>query len=174
MSVILKKITAKTLGFTMAKIRELVASGQPANLFRIVGVVNSTKAGASDFGPWLKLIGEFTAQNLTTGEVVSAPVAMLPEQVTQQVHAALQGGAAVEFAIELGAIKTETVVGYEFTVRSMIDIKPTDRLQALMGKAGMLALAAPEASKVEPVAEPAPQREPEGYKEAEPAKKAKK
>lgn len=168
MSAILKKITAKTLGFTMAKIRELVAPGTPVALFRIVGVVNSTKAGASDFGPWLKLIGEFTAQNLVTGEVVSAPVAMLPEQVTQQVHAALQGGAAVEFAIELGVAKTETVIGYEYTVRSMIDIKPTERLQSLMSKAGMLALAAPATPADDTPA--APSQEPV----AEPAKKAKK
>ena len=158
----LKKITAKTLGFTMPAIRAKLANvenGVVVDLFKIGGIVSSTKAGASDFGSWLKLQGEFAAVVLETGEVYASPVAMLPEQVTAQVDAALQGGDAVEFGIVIGVKRRDDIaVGYEYTVHSLIDLKPTKRMQALLESTGIVtkALAAPEPEyKPDPEPEPA-------------------
>jgi len=175
---LLSKITMKMCGLTIAAIKKAVTVkkntapvGEPekiedvfegkAPLLRIAGIVNRTEAGQTTTGDFLRLIGEFTAINLLTGEVFQSPQCILPGFVGALLAPAVReaNGNNVQFAFEVGAKGEPTaVLNYAFTFTSLIEPKPTNAMAALLASVGMdkpAALAAPAPSAADPAPAPA-------------------
>lgn len=153
---ILKKLTAKTVMGNMKQVmREArtadgnpLADGDIFPLFHIIGQVISHQNGESDYGPWVKLKGRFRATNLVTGEVSSSAVAMLPDEITDNIVAALEldDVHGLEMAFEVSArVDDSSAVGYNYVSRPLIDASDTDPLEALAARV-QGALPAPAAS----------------------------
>lgn len=135
----LKKLSAKTLGFDTENIRELVKKGEKA-LFTIVGTVTGVKQGNGDNGPWVKFMGGFGGVNMVTGECFRSGELFLPASVTPILEAELlaslkqDGFSGLEIAFEIGAKKTDSVIGYEYTVKDKADARERDPVTQLMNK----------------------------------------
>lgn len=156
---ILRKLTMKTCGLTMALIKEKAAAvenGEGYDLLKVVGRTTTAAKGTTDKGTFIKLGGEFTGINCVSGEVFTSGAAILPTFIAEQLAAALDKSAQVEFGLLIGAKRSDdAVTGYEFTVRPLIEVKPTESMQALLAAAGvdLAALPAP-APKPAPAAKP--------------------
>ena len=152
-----KKITAKTLGFTIPVIRDLLAKtkeGEKVGLYQLMGAVKSTRSGISDYGPWVAFTGIVEAIIFSTGEVVMAGECLIPGGVTAVLEAQLIANqkadptAQVHFGFEISVFKTDTTIGFEYDVKSLLkkDANAIDPLADL--RANLL----PTASKVKKLA----------------------
>lgn len=145
MSTPLRKITIKNLGFSIAKVRDAIGEiqkveGVPsvAPLFKIVGQSTEAKTGQSALGAYTALLGSFTAVNLGTGEVYTSSKCILPNFISEGMGAALHTASSVEFAIEVQAMeKADSVSGYEYTAKNLIEMAPTDTMKRLLLVAGI-------------------------------------
>lgn len=142
-------------------VRDMLAAGlkgdkpAPVALCRIVGRASKAKPGHvektnSDF---VRFYGEFVGVNLLTGERLAAGSAILPGAAESLLYGAMgeldeRGqGSLVEFGIEIGARFEESAIAkYVYEVRSLVEVKASDPMQALLDKAGALALPAPQDS----------------------------
>lgn len=178
---IVKKLTIKTCGnFTQARIREVlqavvgtqiidgvetlkpVPDGTAVELLRIAGSVLNAQSGSTDKGSYTKLLGEFVGIDTTTGEVYQSDACIMPEFIGEQVGAAVLGanGSRVEFGFVIGAqAMANSVTGYKFTVKSLVELHRNDtqaRLLALAQGKTLPQLAAPAADQTPaPAADPA-------------------
>jgi hypothetical protein len=150
---ILRKLTIKNCGFSVAVIKEALGENASVELLKIVGISKSAQPGQTPLGDYLKLIGTFKAVNLITGVVFVASSCILPNFVSEGIGAALLDGDNVEFALQLGVkAKPTSVTGYEFTVRPLIEAKANDAMEKLLALSGFNetpapALEAPKAAK---------------------------
>lgn len=166
---ILRKLTIKTCGdFTIAKIKKLlqdqagytdgkpneIPDGTSVDLIKIAGESTGAVTGQTDKGEFTKLTGSFVGTDLTTGALYQSGVCILPEYIGKQLGAALLSnkGTAVEFAFLISAKhKANAITGYEYTVKPLIESKPTDSMARLMALAGIEkkapALEAPKADE---------------------------
>lgn len=141
----LRKITIKNLGFSIAKVRDSIAAveqveGVPrvAPLFKIVGQSTEAKTGQSALGAYTSLLGSFTAVNLQTGEIYTSSKCILPNFISEGMGAALHTNNSVEFAIEIQAMeKADSISGYEYTAKNLIEMAPTDTMKRLLSVAGI-------------------------------------
>lgn len=151
----LRKITIRNCGLDVATIKDLIAGvgeGEKIDLLRVVGIVATAKAGQTDKGEYLKLIGEFSAINLQTGEQFVAGQCILPNFIADQFAGVLAQHGTAEFALEIGAKSDKSAVtGYTFTVRPLIESKSSNRMQELINTAAsdlpMLEAPKPKAAK---------------------------
>lgn len=148
---VLRKITLRNLGCDIATIKGLIAQvkeGEKVVLARIVGIASGYKTGQTDKGEYVKLLGEFRAVNLQTGESFQSPQAIIPSFIAENFLPALQASGTVEFAVQVDAkAKATAVAGYEFTMTPLVESKASDRMTELMAIAGkgLPALPAPAA-----------------------------
>jgi hypothetical protein len=124
-------------------------------LMHVIGKANRVKEGVGDFGPWQKLMGQFEAVNLETGEVFVSPQCILPEPMNGMVAGQIlnaEAGAApvIEFALEIGVEASGKAggTGYEFTTRPLVEARETDALSDLRKHVPKL-IAAPRAGDAE-------------------------
>lgn len=169
----LRKITIKAVGdWTVKAIKEFIAEneledGQSKGIIKIVGTTTGCKTGQTDKGTFVKLLGEFFATDITTGEMFTAPACILPNFVSETLAAALQVSPTVEFAIEIGVRRNDdAVTSYEYTVASIAPPVVSDRMAHLLKLAGIDANAEPAPK----LAAPAPAADPAPAPAAEPAK----
>lgn len=139
---LLRKITIRTMGHSLEELKAWAATakkGEKRPLVRIVGETSGAKTGQHpERGTHTKLLGSFVGTNLVTGEVFQSGTCILPEFVGAPLGAAVASGDKVEFGVEVGQIADATsVVGYTFSVKPLMDTKPSDRMQALMKLAGI-------------------------------------
>ncbi len=148
MSEMLRKLTLKNCGFDVATIKLALEGKRSVELVKIAGVTTKAQPGQTDKGEYLKLIGEFRAVNLISGEVFEAGVCLLPNFISDRIAGALQVSEQVEFALAIGAkVNPGSVTGYEFTCTPLVEAAPSDRLANLLESSGMtstLALAKPK------------------------------
>lgn len=136
----LRRITLRTIGLVVKDIRTATeaSEGGTVALAKIVGSTTEAKTGQTDKGQFTALLGEFVGVNLLTGEVFNSGKAILPNFISEQLAAALNVSNAVDFALEIGAKADESAVtGYVYTVRSLVDAEPTDKMKKLLGAAGV-------------------------------------
>ena len=146
---ILRKITVRNVGWAKGAIlaalhkhydeaQKKVPDGSAVELIKIVGSTTQAKTGQTDTGEYVKLLGEFIATNLQTGELFQSSQSILPNFIAESFAAALHTSQSVEFALQIGAVAKESAAtGYEFTVRPLIDSAPTDKMQRLLKAAGI-------------------------------------
>lgn len=139
---IVKKITAKVVMGGKPSIEKLIRymdqHGKDAvmPLFGIVGRCSDFTAGQSDFGPYVKLLGQFKAVNQETGEQFRSGAAILPGSANDLVYGALrglgEGGGAIEFAFRVGLKRDESVaIGYVYVVEQVYNKAQDDALDDL-------------------------------------------
>lgn len=137
----IRRITLRTIGLVVKDIRaacEKAGEGKGVALAKIVGSSSEAKTGQTDKGQFTALLGEFVGVNLLTGEVFNSGKAILPNFISEQLAAALNVSNAVDFALEIGAKADDSAVtGYVYTVRSLVDAEPTDKMKKLLGAAGI-------------------------------------
>lgn len=139
----LRKITIKTCGFDVAEIKNVLGDKKFADLVKIVGVTSSYKVGQTDKGEFIKLSGTFNAINMQTGELFNSGECLLPNFISENIAEALKNSSEVEFALQIGVKADATsVTGYQYTVKPLIDAKPSEKLLALMHAAEFKKLAA--------------------------------
>ena len=136
-----KKITAKTLGFTIPIIRKMLSDnkGKEVSLYQLIGMVKNTRTGTSDFGPWTAFKGIVEAIVFETGEAFLSGECLIPGGVTDVLEAHLiaakkeDPNAQIQFGFEISVIETETAIGFEYVVRSLLekDEAAVDPLAAL-------------------------------------------
>lgn len=108
----------------------------PMSILQIVGIATGTFTGESTFGPWCALRGNFEATNLQTGEKFRSSQCFMPDVAIAIVAGALASDEnnAVEFGVIIGIIKSETQIGYEFTMNPLIDVTENDPIANLIKK----------------------------------------
>jgi len=147
---ITRKLTLRTVGLTKGAIIKALPDSGSVGLMRIAGETTEAKQGQTEKGEFTRLLGDFVAVNLLTGEKFSANQAILPSFISEPLAASLRVSQAVGFALEIGAVlEEESAVGYRFVVKSLTEPEPTDRMRRLMNAAGISttpALAAPAAA----------------------------
>lgn len=139
---IIGKITSKSIGFDSEDIRDHIKKGKGStSLFRLYGQIINVKYGDGDNGPWTKFIGQFEAVNLKDGNIVRSGAMFLPTIITGMVEAdlvaakAIEGFAGYQMAYEIGAKKSDIVIGYEFTVVNLMpDSEENDALLQLRNR----------------------------------------
>lgn len=152
---LLRKLTIRAVGgWTVAKIKakieaDKLENGQSVDIIKVVGKTTGAKTGQTDKGSYIKLSGEFYGTDMTTGEVFQSGACILPNFVSETIAAALAQSPAVEFGLAVGVKRSDdSVTGYEYTVKPLIEAKPSDAMQALLSAAGIdtaaKALPAPE------------------------------
>lgn len=131
MSNLIKKISAKTI------VGNLSAPEKATPLYTVIGIANGIKTGNSTYGEWLALTGRFEAVNIETGEAYVAPQVFLPEPMQGLIAATVRtpddigNTPSVKFAVEVGFKPAKSVLGYEYTVRELIDAEENDPLADL-------------------------------------------
>ena len=130
---LIKKITPKTV---------LGASPTPPEkataLFRVMGIASGVRTGRTQYGDFTGLTGQFEAVRIDTGETFIAPQCFLPEPMNGMIAAKVQtrdeetgNTMTAQFAVEVGVKPATNNVGYEYTVRPIVEVEEADPLAAL-------------------------------------------
>ena len=114
-------------------------TGGAKSLMRVLGVVNSYKVIATNFGDSVAFMGNIKATNLETGEEFRSGKAFLPAIASVLIEGALNGEHAegVQFAFDVGVKPVQDRQGkdsYEYTVKPLIDTADNDPLKLLEEK----------------------------------------
>lgn len=133
---LVKKITCRDV---MGNMKEIIResgkkNGEKVGLFTIIGQVIGFTTGESQYGPWVKLKGRFRATNVLTGEVFTSSVAMLPDEATDPILAALtlDDVSSVDCGFDIAAkIDDTTAVGYQYVVTPLMKPAEDDPLERL-------------------------------------------
>jgi hypothetical protein len=158
----LKKMTIKTCGdFTSQKLRGLLLAlgpiqkdpdgkekqvypedGTALPIIKIAGEASGAESGETPLGAYTLLQGQFVGTDLTTGELYSAKKCILPDYIGSELGDALLNagaeGQSVQFAFEIVVKqKASSVTGYEYGIKSLMAIEPTDTAKRLLQLAGI-------------------------------------
>lgn len=128
MTEIVKKITVK--GIVGEKIERPEKARPVAHIY---GTVNAMKPGQTQYGNFVRFIGRFEGVNLETGDVTASGALILPGIAENLLAGAISAdqAEAVDFAFEVGVKPSKSPVGYDFTVRSLIEHRGADPLAAI-------------------------------------------
>ena len=139
-----RKITLKECGAQPTKEERaamLLNAALKVPLLRVYGIAGAFKPGSSDFGPFVKFIGQFKAINLKTGEIFVASSMILPQFIEEQIHGYLSSGATtgVEFAFEISAQGDQpgakpSATGYTYGAKPLMGFAENSALAALEAK----------------------------------------
>ena len=127
---IIKKISTKTVyGTVNAKM--LPEDGSTRELYQVIGIASAVQTGESNYGAWECLSGRFRAVNLETGDVVESRNAFLPTPAHDLVAPQISDGGQVEFALIIGAHRSDSSpAGYEY-VAEPIFVSEADPMKQL-------------------------------------------
>jgi hypothetical protein len=130
---ILRKLTIKNTGWNTAELKAAVTKAPSTDILKIAGVITAIRPGQTQLGEYAELVGQFQAVNLVTGEMFQSGKAILPNFIADPMVDASKGGSEVEFAIQIGVKRNEgSVVGYEFSVKPLVEPKVSDKLAKLL------------------------------------------
>jgi hypothetical protein len=101
---------------------------------RVVGIVRGTKTTTSQYGDSIEFQGEFEAINMLTAEVYNGSKLFLPQIAEGFLFSAVScaEGNAVEFAFDIGIKPSATPMGYEYTIKPLIEQTQESPLKKLM------------------------------------------
>lgn len=155
-----RKITVATVAGGYEKwFDKLVQSASKSlELMSVYGFANGAKVGASEYGEFIKLLGNFRAVNLDTGEIINAPVVILPTYIGEALKAALDNPdrtGPVQFAFKIIAkYDVTSVTKYVYVIHDLMPPQQNDPLSTLGQAIGYEKQQALELSSA--AAEPAP------------------
>lgn len=146
---ILSKLSIKT---AVGDTKQFKQFEKQTPVLRVIGLVRAKETGTTTYGDFVRFKGEFHATNLLTGEASVSAVCFLPSPVDQMLADVLNGRPEgdknpVEFGFDIDVLPDPaTEVGYQYRVRTLVEAKQSDPMEALMTKlngAAPLSIAAP-------------------------------
>ena len=108
-------------------VKKTVLRGVERLYMRVVGVARGSENITSQYGDSIKFLGDFRAINIQTGEVFNAGNVFLPNIAESYVYNALEavkhaeGFSGLELAFDIGVKPASTPMGYEYTVKPLIE-----------------------------------------------------
>lgn len=108
--------------------------GEEKVLFRVYGNIEGFKVGETNFGEFTEFQGNFEAVAIDTGEVFRSAKCFLPsiaEALLLPVVKNPDNVGGVRFAFDIGIKGSAKEVGYEYTVRPIVEMTEADPLAAL-------------------------------------------
>lgn len=138
----LRKITVATVcGDVKAEYLEALLRDKtkPIALLDIWGVATRAKPGESDFGPYVKFLGQFKALNIKDGALYRAPTCLLPKFLEEELYGALSapGASSAEFGFRVSVkYDKDSATSYVFLADSLVEPANNDALAALELKMG--------------------------------------
>lgn len=137
----LRKITIATVAGKVKGNAELMkkiieADGQAVGLMDVFGIASKGKPGETQFGEFVKFVGQFRAVNLATGEVFAAPACILPTFLADDIYGAMTAGGEgvrnAQFAFRIGVFYApESVTQYQYDAQPLIQPAEADALALL-------------------------------------------
>lgn len=131
----LRKITVKTVYGEVDLERLLKDKTKALPIMDVYGLCRKSKAGETDFGPYVRFLGEFRAVNCETGAMYRAPVLLLPKFLEEELAAATGDANAakeVEFAFRLSAkYDAKAATKYVYLADSLVEASQSDAMTAL-------------------------------------------
>jgi hypothetical protein len=134
---IVKKITVKAVSGGLEK------PEKPTPIMTVYGLLTDSKPDHSDYGDYIRFSGNFEAVNMSNGEHFRSGRLILPGIAEGLLQGALEqeGVESVQFALEIGIKPSKSPVGYDYTVKPLIETSENDPLADMRGK---LSLPSPE------------------------------
>jgi len=120
---IVKKISSKLMVGNIVK-------ADNGYLYSIIGKVTGIKTGESNYGSWIGFKGEFEAWN----DKVScrSNLCFLPEIISIPLEVAVSNkDEDITFGIEIHKKENDSVVGFEYEVKTIIPLKESNMLSDL-------------------------------------------
>lgn len=144
----LRKLSSKTI---LGKTPDQPPEGETVALYMVYGVADGVARGNSDYGAYVRLLGNFEAVRLADGQVFNAPQCFLPQPFDEMIAQKLDGGAtAIDFAFEVGCKRpSQGTNAYEYTCRPIRDPNATDPLEEIRKRIKALPAPAKESEKSE-------------------------
>ena len=128
-------------------VKKTVLRGVEKQYMRLVGVARGSENITSQYGDSIKFLGDFRAVNLETGEIFNAGQAFLPNIAETYLYNVLEnvrhvdGFSGLELAFDIGVKPASTPMGYEYTVKPLIEpATKDDHLSNLLDSLPPLAL----------------------------------
>ncbi|RJP44495.1 hypothetical protein C4587_01790 [Candidatus Parcubacteria bacterium] len=163
MTELVKKITAKGIVPDLAERVKTPGDLYDADektivatpVFHVYGLARKYDAERSQYGEYLRFTGDFEAVNLKTGEVHRAGSMILPDIAENVLAGAMntEGAQAVQFALEIGVKPSKSPVGYDYTVKPLVENREAEDALTTLRAASRAALPAPSKSDGEQVAD---------------------
>ena len=158
-----RKLTIKSCGdYTVKRIKEEIETAklkesETLSIIKLIGECSAAKTGQTDKGEYTRLAGNFIGTDLLTGELYQSGTCILPQFIGGQIASIIAQSGGLRFAFEIGVKRKDgALTGYEFVVKSLIDMAPTDAMKELLTIAGIDVNAAPKLKAPDPKAEPEP------------------
>lgn len=130
---------------SVAKVGAKPSKTEHRELMQVFGIATGTLTGESQFGEWIALTGTFKAINIDEGEVFTSTKCFLPAVATDYLVEYLRNdSSSVEFALQIDSVPSDTVIGYEYIVKPLLEI---DEPKALSELAARAKIALPKAEK---------------------------
>lgn len=125
-----KKISSKLFG-----VDETVARTKSHSWCRITGVVESTFSGESTYGTYIGFLGVFECLVFDTGELYRGSKLFAPSILSGELSAQLANSkgsiSSIGFAVDIGTRPIDFGLGYEYSLKPVIEISETDPLADL-------------------------------------------
>jgi len=122
--------------------KKTVLRGVEKMYMRVIGVIYGTKLVTSNYGDSIEFAGQFQGINLDTGEVYEGGKLFLPNVAEMYTAGAFntasqgEGFKSLDVAFDIGVKPSNNAVGYEYTVKPLIQAEPTEspltRLSAIL------------------------------------------
>lgn len=131
---ILSKITVKNVCGNIDEIAK--TNKRPVTLCQIIGMVRSYEEVKGVYGISYRFTGEFKATNLITQEKFFSGSCFLPGLAESLVMGQLEDGTnnALQIAFNIGIRPADNKVGYEYTVKPLIEPAENNPLAMLENK----------------------------------------
>lgn len=141
-----KKITTKNVIGDKKVILEAAekGKGKTVALYRVIGSIAKMSTKTTDFGESMKFEGTIEATLIDGSASFRSGVLFLPSPLDTMLAgqiAEVESG-TVEFAAEIGVKTNDTPIGYEYTVKPLLDTGAADPLAGL--RESVAALPAPK------------------------------
>lgn len=125
---IVSKLTVKTMKAQPKK----HSVKEPMHVATIYGRCNSKKAGSSDFGEFIRFMGEFEGVSVATGEIFRSGELIVPKTLEALLNDAVVEDASVDFAVDIWVEPSEaSITGYIYIVKPLIKPAESDALAEL-------------------------------------------
>jgi hypothetical protein len=145
-----RKITIKSVYGPINLEKLIAAPDRKLRLLNVLGIVRKLQPGETDKGPFVKMIGDFKATNLETGEVFRSGACILPNFVADMIVGAMDTGRAVQFAFEIQCRYSDDAISkYVYDVISLLPPSESDEL-AMLEKTVSNVVSLPSPDKSEP------------------------
>lgn len=130
------KLSVKEVVGNVKSLLKGMKEAEVKDLIKVIGICNGTETVNTNFGDSIALKGQFKFVNIETKQEFVSGKCYLPEMATNLVTGQLtENVRQVEFAFVIGIVAKESVqIGYEYTVKPLIEPGVNDPLLALEQK----------------------------------------